>query len=246
MKISPFFSERPWAGQKMQALFPDAPPGTGEAWILSTLPDGESMVGGKNLSDVLGKKLPYLVKVIDTSAPLSVQVHPNDQWAKTFENSRGKTECWLILSSENNGGVFLGVKEGVSPEELSFAIKENRDVSQLMNFFPVKKNDFISVPAGTIHAIGAGVTLLEVQQASGITYRLWDWNRMGRELHIEKGMKVADFSLRPVPVTAKDGLLLKHADFEVSLNSSEGTGRFISLTDFSVSEKPHGPYIFVR
>lgn len=247
MKISPFFSDRPWSGQKMQTLFPDAPPGTGEAWLLSTLAGGESTVGGKNLSDVLGKKLSCLVKVIDTSAPLSVQVHPDDAWAAELENSLGKTECWLILSSEEGGGVFLGVKEGVTPEAFSLGVKENQDVSKLLNFFPVKAGDFIFVPAGTIHAIGAGVTLLEVQQSSGITYRLWDWNRAGRELHIQKGLKVANFSQRPLPVKAKDGLLLKHTDFEVFLNESEGPGWFISLEDFSAGpDKLKGPYLFVR
>lgn len=246
MRISPFFSSRPWAGTRMQSLFPAAPQGTGEAWLLSTLEGGESTVNGKNLSDVLGKRLTCLVKVIDTQAPLSVQVHPNDEWAGKLENSRGKTECWLILAADPGCGVFLGVKDGVTSEAFAQALVENQDVSLLLNFFPVTPGDFISVPAGTIHAIGRGVTLLEVQQASGITYRLWDWNRKGRELHTEKGMRVADFSKKPSPMKAGDGPLFKHTDFEVFQNEMSGDGWVISLQDFSVGKTANVPYLFVR
>jgi mannose-6-phosphate isomerase len=244
-KVEPFYSKRPWAGKALQVFFPKAPAGTGEAWILSTLEGGESLCAGRPLSEVLGKKLPFLIKVIDTSAPLSVQVHPDDAWAEKLENSKGKTECWLILSAADNAGVFLGVKEDVTRRTFEAAIRNSEDVSGLMNFYPVKKNDFISVPAGTIHAIGPGVTLLEVQQASGITYRLWDWNREGRELHIDKGLLVSDFESRPEIREAKDGVLLTHRDFEVRLNQAAGDGWFISLEDFSVGEK-NIPYLFVR
>lgn len=245
LKIIPFFSQRPWAGKRMQDLFPGAPAGTGEAWILSTLDDGESVSSGKPLSRLLGRKLKFLVKVIDTSSPLSVQVHPNDEWAMKLENAKGKTECWLILAAGKNAGVYLGVKPGISRESFESAIKNASDVSTLMNFYPVEKNDFISVPAGTIHAIGGDVTLIEVQQASGITYRLWDWNREGRELHIDKGMLVSDFESRPKIEKARDGVLLQQADFEVRLNDSPSDGWTISLEDFSLGEKK-SPYLFVR
>ena len=245
MKIIPFFSQRPWAGKRMQDFFPAAPFGTGETWILSTLDDCESISEGKPLSEVLGKELPYIVKVIDTSAPLSVQVHPNDEWANKLEHSKGKSECWLILSAETGAGVYLGLKPGIDRKTFEAAIKNAEDVSLLMNFQVVKKNDFISVPAGTIHAIGANVTLIEVQQASGITYRLWDWGRTGRELHVDKGMMVSDFESRPEISKAEDGVLIKHPDFEVRMNDSEGDGWSISLVDFSLGEKKN-PYLFVR
>lgn len=245
MKIFPFFSPRPWAGKRLKELFPEAPEGTGEAWILSTLPGGESLAEGKPLSSALGKSLPFLVKIIDTAAPLSVQVHPNDEWAEKLENSRGKTECWLILSAGKSAGVYLGVKENVTREIFEAAIRNSEDVTKLLNFYPVKENDFISVPAGTIHAIGAEVTLLEVQQASGITYRLWDWNREGRELHIAKGLKVSDFSSRPQISQAANGILLTHKDFEVRLNDESGPGWKISVIDFTLGET-NDPYLFVR
>ncbi|MES2527351.1 MAG: type I phosphomannose isomerase catalytic subunit [Bdellovibrionota bacterium] len=245
IKIIPFFSQRPWAGKRMQQLFPAAPAGTGETWILSTLDNCQSFSEGKSLSEVLGKKLSFIVKVIDTSASLSVQVHPNDEWANKLENSKGKSECWLILSAEKGAGVYLGLKSGVERETFEAAIRNAEDVSRLMNFHAVEKNDFISVPAGTIHAIGANVTLIEVQQASGITYRLWDWNRTGRELHVDKGMMVADFESRPEIKKAKDGILLTHPDFEVRMNDSETDGWSISLEDFTLGEKKN-PYLFVR
>ncbi len=226
MKIIPFFSQRPWAGKRLQESFPAAPAGTGEAWILSTLRGSESLAEGKPLSEALGKDLPYIVKVIDTSAPLSVQVHPNDEWAKNLENSKGKTECWLILSASVDAGVYLGLKDGVDRKTFEAAIRNSEDVSRLMNFHVVEKNDFISVPAGTIHAIG-------------------DWGREGRELHIDKGMKVSDFDSRPKITKAKDGVLFTHTDFEVRMNDSQGDGWFISLEDFSTGEKK-SPYLFVR
>jgi mannose-6-phosphate isomerase class I len=154
----------------------------------------------------------------------------------------------LILNSTPGAGVYLGLKTAVSAEEFKTAIIKNESVEQFLNFYPVTKGDFISVPAGTIHAIGGGVTLLEVQQASGITYRLWDWGRPGRELHIDKGIKVSDFKAPFELRKATDGVLLKHADFACYKNQSHGKGWFIDLESFEVyfSDKPQREnYIFV-
>lgn len=236
-KLSPFFSVRPWAGTYIAEHFKLAQKNVGEAWLVSTLPEGESTVNGEPLSRVLGKQLSYLVKIIDTKEPLSVQVHPDDQWAKTFENSRGKTECWLILSASPGAGIYLGTKPGVGEKELRSAIEKNDRVNELLHFYPVRPGDFIYVPAGTIHAIGPGITLIEVQQSSGITYRLWDWNRQGRELHLERGLKVADFHSRPgILFNLQDNPapreLVKHPDFEAHFNQSKGEGWFIDLKTF--------------
>jgi len=134
------------------------------------------------------------------------------------------------------------------------ALRSGESVNDLMQFYPVHRGDFIIVPAGTIHAIGAGVTLLEVQQASGITYRLWDWGRPGRELHLDKGLQVSNyakfFEFKPnIFASMKSGVLLKHADFQCDLNQSHGEGWFIDLKTYEVyrANEPHSDfYIFVR
>ena len=145
------------------------------------------------------EQLPYLVKLLDTSDNLSVQVHPDDEYAKFNENSSGKTECWVILDAKPGAGIYLGLKEGVSKKKFSQALQNKEDLSQYLKFFPVKKYDFFFVPAGSIHAIGEDVFLAEIQQSSGITYRVWDWNRVddkgnSRELHIEKALDVINFA----------------------------------------------------
>lgn len=247
-KLYPYFSEKPWAGQFLSEFYQAPGKKIGEAWLISTLDQAESQIGGKNLSEYLGKKLPYLVKIIDAAESLSIQVHPNDAWAKELENSKGKTECWLIVNARPGCGIYLGLRPGVSEEDFREAILNNQAVDALMNFFPVEKGDFISVPAGTIHAIGGGVTLLEVQQASGITYRLWDWNRPGRELHVEKGLKVSDFTSQYTMEKAKSGCLLRHPDFSCYLNEHRGAGWFVDLETFEVyhSDKTRSKnYIFV-
>ena len=191
MQIFPFFSEKPWAGNYINTFYKllDKPK-YGEAFILSTLKDCESTVDSSPLSLKLGRELPFLIKIIDAKDPLSLQVHPNDYWAQVLENSVGKTECWLILDAEINSGVYYGFKEGHNFNTMIDIINEDGDASKCLNFLQVKKGDFIEVPAGTIHAIGPGVRILEFQQSSGITYRIWDWNRPGRELHLEKAEKV--------------------------------------------------------
>lgn len=254
IKITPFFSSRPWAGEFISKFFGISDRDIGEAWLLSTLPEGESQVGTLPLSRHLGKKLPYLIKVIDASLPLSVQVHPDDNWAQQLENSKGKTECWLVLDSTVGGGVYLGVKSGVSLGDLKNALEKNFSVDELLNFYPVSRGDFITVPAGTIHAIGGGVTLLEVQQASGITYRLWDWGRTARELHLEKGLKVANLRAnyqvsKNILSSSTVSLLFKHPDFECNYNQYQGEGWFINLESLEVfqsSVPPKIPYLFVR
>lgn len=258
MQIDPLLVEKPWGGDFIAAHYgrKTATP-FGEAWLLSTLPDGESRVAGRPLSEALGAPLSFVVKIIDAKEPLSVQVHPNDAFARELEQSRGKTECWLILDVKPGAGVYLGLKDGVSGEEFADTLAQGRSVESLIQFVPVSKGDFILVPAGTIHAIGGGVTLLEVQQASGITYRLWDWNRPGRELHIEKGLKVASFDrafeIKRNVLGAEPQRLLKHAEFEVFLNStrSGAEGWFIDLESYEIARGSEPPsqfhsFIFVR
>lgn len=190
-----------WGGDRLANIFSvQTKEKLGESWIISRHSDGPSKIKDTNLNEILTKEqLPYLVKLLDTSDNLSVQVHPDDGYAKLNENSSGKTECWVILDSKPGAGIYLGLKDGITKENFSEALRKKEDLSNFLKFFPVKKYDFFFVPAGSIHAIGKDVFLAEIQQSSGITYRVWDWNRVddqgnSRELHIDKALDVINFS----------------------------------------------------
>ncbi len=204
----------------------------GETWEVSRLEEGSSSLGDTALSSLVSdSELPYLIKFIDTSDNLSVQVHPDDEYARDVENSVGKTECWLILDSEPGAGIYLGFKPGVTKEEFETAVRNSEDVSRYLIFHEVKKGDFFFVPAGSIHAIAKGVTLIEVQQSSGITYRVWDWNRVdangkSRELHVDKAMDVSRF----------ESEFNDSSNFQIQNNllESKGVNHVISHPDFNV------------
>ena len=275
-KISPHFVEKPWAGQFIHDRFAVTPleevpahadlasvsalkPASarrpiGEAWLLSTLPNRESRVGKQNLSTYLNNPLSFIVKIIDAKENLLVQVHPDDAWAEKLENSKGKAECWLILNAEEDAGVYLGLRTGVDAAQFQSALETGTGVEDLLNFFPVRRGDFVSVPTGTIHAIGGGVTLLEVQQVSGVTYRLWDWGRANRDLHLEKALKVMDynscFEIRfGLLDLGQSGTMMKHADFECFVNESHGAGWFIDLQTFDVyhsDQSRSAQFVFVK
>jgi len=174
-----------WGGKKLQS------------WKQLSLEHSNVPVG--ETLEIFEESLPYLAKFIDTSDELSIQVHPDDEYARLNENSSGKTECWIILESEPGAGIYLGLKEGVERKTLEQALEEKKPVNELLNFYEVKPGDFFYVPAGSIHAIGKNITLAEVQQNSGITYRVWDWNRVDekgqpRDLHVEKSLDVINFA----------------------------------------------------
>ncbi len=203
----------------------------GESWEVSVHSEGSSLHHGKMLSSIIdASKLPYLIKLIDTSDNLSVQVHPDDEFAKHNESSMGKSECWIILNGgDSEAGIYLGIKEGITHDNFLEALKKQEDISKLLNYYKVSTGDFFFVPAGMVHAIGKDVFLLEIQQSSGITYRIWDWNRLDdnkkpRSLHIDKAMRVMNFDERfnninttmhkkNVFQTEKKDELIKHKDF---------------------------------
>lgn len=202
--LSPFLVHKIWGGSKLKNLkksieLNDQTLPLGETWEVSCHKDGASLLNGASLSQsVDSNTLPYIVKFIDTSDNLSVQVHPHDDYAKIHENQSGKTECWLILDAEQGSGIYLGLKAGITKEDLETALKNKSPFADLLNFYPVQQGQFFYVPAGTIHAIGKNVTLVEIQQSSGITYRVWDWNRVdekgiARELHVKKALDVVNF-----------------------------------------------------
>jgi mannose-6-phosphate isomerase len=223
--LTPTIVRKIWGGKNLEKLksiatMADDLEPIGETWEITHHPESK-------------QPLSYLAKFIDTSEELSIQVHPGDEYARMHENSSGKTECWLILSAQKNAGIYLGLKPGVTEAKLRAWLDEKKSIDQLLNFYPVNAGDYFYVPSGSIHAIGKNVMLAEVQQHSGITYRVWDWNR-DRELHVKKSLDVINFGPEK---NTKDyfqyranifslkgrSSLVKHEDFKVDVvNLSKG------------------------
>ncbi len=172
MKLERRYVEKPWGRTALPAMF-DPPAGEciGEVWFTSEA------------------ELPLLAKYIFTSEKLSVQVHPDDHQARARGLTQGKTECWYILEADAGASIGLGLKQEASAEALRSAALDG-SIEELMDWRPVGAGDFFFVPAGTIHAIGGGISLLEFQQNSDVTYRLYDYGRP-RELHLDDGIAVA-------------------------------------------------------
>jgi mannose-6-phosphate isomerase len=172
MKLDRRYVEKPWGRTQLPAIF-DAPSGKriGEVWYTG---DGEQ---------------PLLVKYLFTSERLSIQVHPDDEQARARGLAQGKSECWYILEAEPGATLGLGLKSAVSAADLRSAALDG-SIEQLMDWRPVRAGDFFMVLPGTIHAIGGGISLLEFQQNSDVTYRLYDYGRP-RELHLDDAMSVA-------------------------------------------------------
>ncbi|MEH7013708.1 mannose-6-phosphate isomerase, class I [Neobacillus niacini] len=212
--LQPVFQERIWGGQKLRTEFRYEIPNdmTGEAWVISAHPHGPSTItngplAGKTLADAWNVhkglfnknadeqgEYPLLVKILDAADDLSVQVHPNDQFAREVEGvPYGKTECWYVLRAEEGTELVLG-HYAKTKEELAEMIDQGQ-WDKLLRRVKVKAGDFVYVPSGTIHAIGKGIVILETQQSSDITYRVYDYDRKDaannkRELHLERSKQV--------------------------------------------------------
>ena len=183
-----------------------------EDWIISAHNNGDNIVKGTDLklSEYFAKfpekfgstkleKFPLLIKIIDAKTDLSVQVHPNDEYAAKNENSLGKTECWYILGADADSDIIVG-QTASDRVELADAIAGDKLMDKL-NVMKVEKNDFFYIPAGTVHAIRSNTKILEVQQSSDVTYRLFDYNRVDatgnvRETHVEKSLDVIDYDYK--------------------------------------------------
>ncbi len=161
--------------------------------------------------------MPLLAKFIDAGEWLSIQVHPNDAQAKALEGEpRGKTEAWVVLDADPGARLVIGLKPGASTEQLTNAIQRNR-LEELLVYAEVKPGDLLYIPANTVHALGPGILVYEIQQSSDTTYRLYDWGRLGldgqpRDLHIEKGVQVANLESLP-QVRQPGGDLLVDGEF---------------------------------
>ena len=183
------------------------------------------LVGDKVFSR-FGEEFPLLIKFIDARERLSVQVHPSDELAAARHGAYGKTEMWVILSCKPGAHLYIGFKEGVTREEYVAAVADG-SVGDLLNEVPVQPGDALFIPAGTVHAIGEGIVLAEVQQTSDITYRIFDWNRTDdkgnpRELHTDLALDAIDFAapVRRVtqrPAAGEAALLVESSHFTTNL-----------------------------
>lgn len=211
--LEPVFKSMLWGGNKLETDFGYSIPSdhTGECWAISAHKNGDCIIksgkyAGRTLSWLWqyhnelfgyakGEVFPLLIKIIDAKTDLSIQVHPNDVYAKANENGAlGKTECWYILDCDEDGEIVIG-HNAKDKEDLKERIKKNL-WQELIRVCPIKKGDFFQIEPGTVHAIKAGTVILETQQNSDITYRLYDYDRLEngkpRELHIEKSIDVID------------------------------------------------------
>jgi mannose-6-phosphate isomerase len=219
--FEPILQDRIWGGTKLKTdLGKNIPTQTtGESWELSTVQDNVSVVkqgeyAGKPLTDLLeqfpnevlgtkvheqfGTQFPLLFKFLDAKEDLSIQVHPNDELAKKRHNSFGKTEMWYVMQADEGSRIIVGFKEKSSPDEYLNKL-ENKNLIDILNEQPVQKGDVYFLETGTIHAIGAGIVIAEIQQTSDITYRIYDWDRVdangkGRQLHVEEALDAMNYN----------------------------------------------------
>ncbi|MEO7145116.1 MAG: class I mannose-6-phosphate isomerase [Bryobacteraceae bacterium] len=201
-RLKPSFRGKIWGSTHLEPWFPDSREKTGEVWFL-----GE-------------REFPVLIKFLFTSEPISVQVHPGDAYARRHENSRGKTEMWHILRAEPGAEIAAGFHEPIGRVRLREAA-ESGEIEKLLAWHPVQAGETYFTPAGTVHAIGAGLALCEIQQNSDVTYRLYDYGR-DRPLHLEKGAEVADLGRHPGRVEPRGGPLVESEYFVTSLLEVDG------------------------
>lgn len=218
LKLQPAGKDYLWGGTRLRDEYGkkiDLTP-LAETWECSVHPDGPSIVAngphkGKTLAEVLrlhpeylGSKvkngeLPILVKFIDAKKDLSVQVHPDDEYAREHEGDNGKTEMWYVIDAEEGASLVYGFRHKVTPELLKKAIKTGT-LDKHLHKIKVRKGDVFYVPAGTVHGIGAGILIAEIQESSNVTYRVYDYNRVDkngqkRELHFDKAVQVMDMGV---------------------------------------------------
>lgn len=238
VKLQPAFKDALWGGTKLRDVYhKDCDYDIiSESWELSAHPEGQSIIAsgrhkgqkfGEYLKtvgkEVLGWKcdplqeFPLLVKFIDARGDLSVQVHPDDDYALEHENQYGKNEMWYVVDADPGAGLYVGFNKDVSREEVERRVRDN-SIMEILNFFPTRPGDVFFIPAGTVHAIGAGNLICEIQQSSTCTYRLYDYDRRDkfgnpRQLHLEKALDVLNYS--------------RYTQTETAV-STENTGKLLS------------------
>lgn len=220
LKLTPTGKDYLWGGTRLREEYEkkiDLTP-LAETWECSIHPDGPSYVKngefkGMTLAEVLKQhpeyigtkvkngELPVLIKFIDAKKDLSVQAHPNDEYARKYEHQNGKTEMWYVIDAEEGASLIYGFQHKVTPEILKKAV-ENGTLDKHLQKVKVHKGDVFYVPAGTVHGIGAGILVAEIQESSNVTYRVYDYNRVDksgkkRELHFDKALQVMDMEVTP-------------------------------------------------
>ncbi len=253
--LIPSFNERPWGVLNLRPVYTRVvKEPIGESWLTwgdNVIANGP--LNGRTLGevakqyrrDLVGRAAPYedrfalLVKFLFPADKLSVQVHPDDDGARRVGQPFGKTECWYVLDAKPGAQVALGLKPGVSVEEFGQAIS-GAQAEELLNWIEVQRGDMLYVAAGTVHTIGGGMILLETQQASDITYRLYDYGRP-RELHINEGLAAIKLHNRAGKVVLRDGddsrFLVRSPFFQVEKI------RLLNLLDAEMM--PDSPHIIV-
>lgn len=244
--LAPIFHEKIWGGSRLRSNFNYEIPSekTGECWAISAHPNGDCRIlngnhAGKHLSElwqtnrelfgnIQGDVFPLLIKILDASDDLSVQVHPNDKYAMENEGELGKTECWYILDADEDAELIFG--HHAQTKEEFIKLIESDNWNQLLRKVKIKKGDFFHVPTGTIHALKKGTLVLETQQSSDTTYRLYDYDRKGddgqpRPLHLKQSI---DVSIIP----HKDSQL----NYEILSVDKHKITKFVNCDYFSVSK----------
>lgn len=241
IKFKNLYYDRIWGGDALKKFRNNIPNGViGESWDVACHPNGIGEVEngnlkGKKFDEIINKfkekligekidieKFPLLIKLITSGDKLSVQVHPNDEYANRVENEFGKTEAWYVIDAEENASLIVGTKD-CDKEIFKKAIKDG-NLDKYLNKIPVKKGDFFYVQSGLVHAICEGVLIAEIQQSSDITYRVYDYNR-GREIHVEKALDVIDFSLEG---KNSKGILIENENYKKT---------YLCLSDYFTIQK---------
>ena len=233
LTFTPILKDRIWGGTKLKTYLNKdiVSQTTGESWEISTVPNDISVVRsgsliGKNINEVIamypeeilgkavierfGKQFPLLFKFIDAKEDLSIQLHPNDILAKKRHNSFGKTEMWYVMQADEAARLVVGFKKDSNPSEYLDHLHRKK-VVDLLEMHSVKKGDVFFLETGTIHAIGAGVVVAEIQQTSDVTYRIYDWDRVDgngneRELHTELALEAINYQTTPSKITYTETL----------------------------------------
>jgi mannose-6-phosphate isomerase len=197
IRLTPSFKEKVWGSTHLEPFFPNSHQKIGEVWFEGV------------------DNLPWLVKFLFTTEKLSIQVHPDDAYARTHHDSRGKTEMWYVLAAKPGAQIAAGFRETITPQRLREASLSG-EIENLLHWFDAAPGDTFYIPAGTVHAIGAGLTICEIQQNSDVTYRLHDYGRP-RELHLDRAVEVSHLGPHPGRhPTSQNDLLVSSPHFTTS------------------------------
>ena len=270
LEFQPIIKSIRWGGTRLGTELNKSLQGrtdAAESWEIADQPDGRSVVGsgplqGRTLSSLLESQahaifgdhpthaqFPLLIKFLDAQDRLSLQVHPNDKQALAYgPGQRGKTEAWFIMAAEPDSQIYAGLKSGIGRQDLEHAIAQDQ-LESCLHRYPVHAGQAVFIPAGTVHAIGEGILLAEVQQQSNLTFRLHDWGRLGadgqpRELHVAQALDCIDFDRGPVDCVVPTDLTAA-ARSRQSVES-QGVQRLVGCEYFAIDRYTVGERCSVR